>query len=704
MRIEHSGEELKRQYERSQILSDMTLKIRQSLALNDILKTAVTEVKQFLQSDRVMIFELKPEGSGTVVQEAVSDGWTKTWGHDLFDPCFKNNFVERYRHGRISTIEDVDRAALRSCHADFLKQFEVRANLVVPILQQHSLWGLLIAHQCDRPRHWTLMEIELLRQIADQIGIALSQSQRLNQLEQQVAARTAELSAANVQLQQEIEERRQIERSLRQSEERFRTLVDNLPGAIYRCLFDSDRTMLFLSSAITEISGYPAADFVQNQVRAFRSIVHTDDRTRVRQEIGAAIAQKRPYSITYRIVNAQGDLHWVAENGQGIFSHHDEHSDDSSAELLYLDGVILDITKQRQVEQALQASAAQLRLTTDTLPALIAYVDNQQHYQFVNKTYELWYGIAKKDIIGNAICDLLDEDLYQQVRPAIEQALSGKRTTIETKIKFKDKVTRYVSETYIPNINAEGEVNGFFFLGSDVSEQKEMAQMKDEFISVVSHELRTPLTSIYGSLKLLKTTTESSFSEDDLGILNIAISSSERLIRLVNDILDLERIESGKVTLVKQCCSAGDLLYQAAETMTAQAEEQGVTIAIAPASIKLWADPDHIHQTLTNLLSNAIRFSPPGATIWLNAQAHAHEVLFSVKDQGRGIPTDKLETIFGRFQQVDASDSREKEGTGLGLAICHDIVSEHGGRIWAESVLGQGSTFYFTLPIELKRL
>lgn len=167
---------------------------------------------------------------------------------------------------------------------------------------------------------------------------------------------------------------------------------------------------------------------------------------------------------------------------------------------------------------------------------------------------------------------------------------------------------------------------------------------------------------------------------------------------MVNDILDLERIESGKVTLTKQACNAAEMLSQAADIMIAQAYPQGITIKARQESIIVWADPDRIHRTLTNLLSNAIRFSPEGATIWLGAEERNREIVFFVKDQGRGIPADKLENIFDRFQQVDASDSREKEGTGLGLSICQNIVHLHGGRIWVESVLGQGSTFYFTLP------
>jgi signal transduction histidine kinase len=116
--------------------------------------------------------------------------------------------------------------------------------------------------------------------------------------------------------------------------------------------------------------------------------------------------------------------------------------------------------------------------------------------------------------------------------------------------------------------------------------------------------------------------------------------------------------------------------------------------------MQIWADPDRIVQILTNLLSNAIKFSPSGNTVWLMAQRQSEHILFTVKDQGRGIPADKLDSVFERFQQVDSSDSRHHEGTGLGLAICRSIVEQHDGKIWVESVLGEGSTFYFTIPVQ----
>lgn len=490
---DHSPETLERQHERHYLLSEIIIKIRQSLDINEILKTAVTEVKQSLQVDRVLVFKLESKGMGTVVQEAVHDRQTATLGFDLFDPCLVN-CIEQYRQGRISAIEDIDRAGIEPCHVEFLKQFGVKANLVVPILQQDTLWGLLIAHQCDRPRRWTEGETEFLRPVAAQIGIAVAQSQLLHELEQQLEARTIELLAANRQLQREIEERHRAERSLRESEERFRTLVDNIPGAVYRCLFDRYLTALFLSDAILDISGYASADFIHNQVLTFISIIHADDVERVMQEIRDAVVERRPYQIVYRVVGRDRRIRWVVDDGQGIFStKHSHQSANQTGELLYLDGAIFDITEQRQAQLAVQTSAAQLRLITDNLPALIAYVDNQQRYQFVNETYEAWHGIPQSDIIGLPVYDLLGEDLYQQTKPAIEQALSGERARVEIKVILKDRQVRDIDGIYVPNIDAEGTVYGFFFLGNDVSQQKEIERLKDEFISVVSHELRTLL-------------------------------------------------------------------------------------------------------------------------------------------------------------------------------------------------------------------
>jgi PAS domain S-box-containing protein len=244
-----------------------------------------------------------------------------------------------------------------------------------------------------------------------------------------------------------------------------------------------------------------------------------------------------------------------------------------------------------------------------------------------------------------------------------------------------------------------GKAVGVVVAFTDTTERQALDRMKDEFISTVSHELRTPLTSLRAALGLVTGGTLAARPEKLQQMLDIATGNTDRLVRLVNDILELERIGSGKTELHYTMCSADDLFRRAAGLQQTDASKAQLRITFNSQGVNVWADPDRILQTLTNLISNAIKFSPPGTEVHLRARRiDANEAEIQVRDQGRGIPEDKLESIFERFHQVDASDSRTMGGTGLGLAICRSIVSQHGGRIWATSTVGKGSTFHFTLP------
>ena len=250
--------------------------------------------------------------------------------------------------------------------------------------------------------------------------------------------------------------------------------------------------------------------------------------------------------------------------------------------------------------------------------------------------------------------------------------------------------------------DAQGQPTGVLSLGEDITERYAIDRMKDEFISVVSHELRTPLTSIHGALDLLTSGLVELGSERGHHVLTIAAENSSRLVQLVNDILELERLESGKVKLHQASVSTLELTQRAYELMELMAERANIQLEITELDLLIWADGDRLIQVLTNLLSNAIKFSEPSSTVGIVVEdlttSDGKYVKFSVKDHGRGIPSNKLEYIFERFHQVDASDSRSKGGTGLGLAICSSIVQQHGGTIWVESLLGEGSCFSFTVP------
>jgi len=233
----------------------------------------------------------------------------------------------------------------------------------------------------------------------------------------------------------------------------------------------------------------------------------------------------------------------------------------------------------------------------------------------------------------------------------------------------------------------------------DLTRRREIERMKSEFVSVVSHELRTPLTSIHGSLGLLASGLLGKVNARGERMLEIAVSNTDRLIRLLNDILDMETLDSGKVEMRRIKCSAGELIDHAIELMRPMAQNQRVGLAATRSELLIYADRDRIIQCLTNLLSNAIKFSEPGKAVRVTANRVGQDARFEVADQGKGIPEGKRTSIFERFQQVDTSDSRKRGGTGLGLAISRNIVEQHGGKIWVESQLGQGSTFFFTIPV-----
>ncbi|HEY9887006.1 MAG TPA: ATP-binding protein, partial [Candidatus Obscuribacterales bacterium] len=314
----------------------------------------------------------------------------------------------------------------------------------------------------------------------------------------------------------------------------------------------------------------------------------------------------------------------------------------------------------------------------------------------VNPSFLQLSGYTRNEVIGYRLDELnlgLDMERYRHGRDQLEQAGALHNWEFELRTKTGERRTVLLSVERI-------ELQGYrcaLAIANDITERK---RLENEFISLVSHELKTPINSMIGALDLLGTGQLGTLSDRGQQLIDMAIHNAERLVRLVNDILDLERMQAGTLTLHPTLCQLPDLFEQAAALMQATAQQAQVTLVIDPVDVALTVDGDRIQQLLTNLLSNAIKFSAAGGTVSLSARLEADTRLhITIHDQGRGIPADKLTLIFDRFQQVDASDARAKGGTGLGLAICRQIVGQHQGQIWAESARGEGSTFHVVLPL-----
>jgi signal transduction histidine kinase len=235
----------------------------------------------------------------------------------------------------------------------------------------------------------------------------------------------------------------------------------------------------------------------------------------------------------------------------------------------------------------------------------------------------------------------------------------------------------------------------------DISAQKRSRRMKDEFVSTVSHELRTPLTSIHGSLALLRNRALGELSGEAAGVVELAWRNSERLRRLIDDLLDVQKMESGRLDLRLGQFGVDGLLSGAVESNQLYAAQYGVELQYRPmaADVTVTVDDDRFHQVISNLLSNAIKYSPDDGRVVVEAQVRKAVVRISVQDNGRGIPDDFKPRVFETFAQADSSETRQAGGTGLGLSICKRLVTAFGGTIGFESHVGHGTTFWVDLPI-----
>ena len=353
----------------------------------------------------------------------------------------------------------------------------------------------------------------------------------------------------------------------------------------------------------------------------------------------------------------------------------------------------------RQMAFALAESRRKERAVVDNAKDVICCIDREAVFTEVNPAAEKLWGFKGSNLVGTSLFQLLPEADAKAVQKLLESIVmdpsrggdfeTGILTASGAKVDFAWSVSWSPAD------------RTFFCVARDITERKQIEDMKRDFVAMVSHDLRTPLTSIQMVLSLFAAGAYGQVNENGQENLAAAEGNVARLISLVNGLLDLEKMEGGKLELLRESTPVTELISASVAALRGFAEQQGVKIESGAVPDRdVFADRDRIVQVLVNLLANAVKFSPKPGLVRLLVLPEETSMRFLVVDQGRGIPASMREAIFERFRQVDAADQKVNSvpGSGLGLTICKAIVERHGGKIGVESLEGKGSTFWFTLP------
>ena len=489
---------------------------------------------------------------------------------------------------------------------------------------------------------------------------------------------------------QDVTDQREAEKALLSSENRYREVVESSLGFVFTCTMEGRLTSLNAFTAetlgyrIEDLMGRPVAELLDSiGAPRFQDCLRT---LKTQDEWQGALPVRRSDGMYRRIAfrSRRMQLH-----GERPF--------------ILVHGI--DVTEQHEAEEALHIATRQRELILESVGDGIYGIDLEGRLTFINEAGARLLGYSPADLTGREIHTVIhhshaDGTPYSRITSPILQGMRRREAVrMRDEVFWRHDGTKIPVE-YIANpLIEDGQLAGMVVAFQDVSERRRLDRMKDEFISTVSHELRTPLTSLRASLGLISSGSLDKRPEKQRQMIEMAIGNCDRLVRLVNDILDFEKMENGGLPLNREAFEAIDLLRRAADVAHTVATEVHISFQIQAGRALVFSDPERTMQVLNELVSNAIKFSPPKTVIRLSTQpAPEGEVCIVVEDQGRGIPAEKLEHIFDRFQQGDASDSRALGGTGLGLALCRSIVEQLGGRIWAESTFGKGSRFLFTLP------
>jgi PAS domain S-box-containing protein len=501
--------------------------------------------------------------------------------------------------------------------------------------------------------------------------------------ERLVQLRTRELRDVNAELEQQIAEREATAAALHEKEVMYRNLVE---GSVQGILIHRNWKPLFVNQAYADLHGYASPD----EILALDSIAGLDaehEHERLKSYHQARLAgEEVPAQYEYDALCKDGAVVTLLNSPRAV-----EWKGQRAVQRL-----LVDVTERKRAEE-------KFRLAVESAPNAMVMINAAGEIMMVNAQTETLFGYRREELIGQPVEMLIPERLRAQ-HPA-ERARYFESPQTRAMGLGPDLYGTRKDGSEFPveiGLNPIETDEGTLVLSAivDITERKKIDQMKNEFISTVSHELRTPLTSIIGSLGLIRAGAAGEFSEAAGSMIEIAYKNSDRLVRLINDILDVEKIESGKLVFRFEPLDVDEIIAEAVDANTGFAKQHQVNFVVERrlGGVRISGDKDRLMQVLTNLLSNAVKFSPPGGEVVIRLASNTSRVRVEVRDRGPGIPDDFRGEIFGKFAQADSSDTRRTGGTGLGLSIAKAIVERLDGTIGFDTQVGKGTTFFFELP------
>jgi len=451
--------------------------------------------------------------------------------------------------------------------------------------------------------------------------------------------------------------------------------------------------MEVISGEIQTVSGYPASDFIKNRVRSYASIIHQDDRAMVDRVIQKAVSGERPYVLEYRIVRADGAVRWVYEKGQATFA--------VTGGLLWLDGIIIDITERRKTEEELQRSREALTVDKFRMESMVesmvegvVMLDEKDDVTVCNPQARWMLGFGSSETLtARGVSDKLKGLGLQEV---LAECRTDKVLTAREVVGPQGHILRC---EMMPVKTGSGAVMGTVVVLRDVTKEKEVERMKTEFVSTVSHELRTPLAITKEGISLVLDNIPGAINDQQRKILATAKGNIDRLSRIINDLLDISKIEAGRMEVKREKVVMQDLVASQLAAFARKARDKGIDLRadLPREPVSVYADADRLAQVLTNLVGNALKFTE-GGSVEISVRGLDGTVDCAVTDTGRGISKEDLPNIFDKFRQFGRSPGAGEKGTGLGLSIAKGIVEAHHGTIRVESEEGKGTKVIVTLP------